>query len=126
MKRLYNIPFKLTCDAEKFGFCKTLNIEIDLDLKTILVDDDGDLKILDHIVMWAEFNPKIAKGLQTFISKSDEGDIWSSFRKEQQQAIHFWITEKLKEKEIADKVKEKVTDMLVSEAERFQERLSER
>jgi hypothetical protein len=126
MKRLYNIPFKFTCDAEKFGFCKTLNIELDLDLEAILVDYDGNLSINNYTVMWAEFNPKIANGLQTFVSKSDEGDIWLSLREEQQQAIHSWITEKLKEKEIVDKVKEEVTDRLVSEAERFQERLSER
>jgi len=123
MKRLYDITLKLTCEAEKFGFCKTLNIELDVDLEAIVDDDGIYLNILNHIVMWAKFNPKIANGLQTFVSKSDD-DIWSSLREEQQEAIHSWITEKLKEKEIVDKVKEEVTDRLVSEAERLQERLS--
>ena len=123
MKRIYDMPLKLTCEAEKFGFCKTLNIELDVDLEAIY--HDGNLNILNHIVMWAKFNPKIANGLQTFVSKSDD-DIWSSLREEQQEAIHSWITEKLKEKEIVDKVKEEVNDRLVSEAERFQERLSEK
>jgi len=123
MRRYYNAIAKLTCDAEKFGFCNTLNIELDLDLEVFLTPVD--LNILNHTVVWAKFNPKIANGLQTFVSKSDD-DIWISLREEQQEAIHSWITEKLKEKEIVDKVKEEVTDRLVSEVERLQERLSER
>ena len=121
--RYLDIPFSLTCDAEKYGFCNTLNIVLDLGLD-VRVDGDN-LNIVSHTVKWAAVKPKIANGLQTFVSKSDD-DIWSSLREEQQEAIHSWITEKLKEKEIVDKVKEEVTDRLVSEAERLQERLSER
>jgi|688.fasta_scaffold61293_5 hypothetical protein len=126
MKKLLNISLKLTCGAEKFGLCDTLNINLNLDLEVQSSNDElCRPEISSHIVDYATFSPKKLNGLESFVDKNHK-DIWDDLTDDQKEDIHSWITKRLKEEEIKDLVEEEFVNKCISEAERYYERISER
>ena len=112
-----SVDLDFKCDAENFGFSKNLIAEIEVEVyakcNSPVGEDDCDyeLEVLDFDVIF--FGVK-HKYLQSFSSSKDIDDIWDYLKEEQKDLINSWINQKLKEKEVFDKISELYADKSVA------------
>lgn len=121
MKRHFNVYVLLTCGAEQFGLCNTLDININVDVEVCV--SDKNIEIQSNTIDSAKLKPKVSNGLETFFDNYYyDGDIWEDLSENQQSKVLSWVNERLSEKEIIDIIEEELIDQYVSEAERNYER----